>query len=92
MLTLGQISEAMEDLKDWSLESDSINKVFSFASFKESVEFVNKVSEVAEKINHHPEILISFNQVRLLLTTHDEHGLSRKDFELAKEIDRLETN
>jgi 4a-hydroxytetrahydrobiopterin dehydratase len=89
MLTLGQISGEMENLKDWSLESDSINKVFSFASFKESIEFVNKVGEVAEKLNHHPDILINFTQVRLQLTTHDEHGLSKKDFELAREIDRL---
>jgi 4a-hydroxytetrahydrobiopterin dehydratase len=89
MLTLGEISEAMEGLQDWSLESDSINKVFSFNNFRESVDFVNKVGEVAEKLNHHPDILINFNQVKLVLTTHDEHGLSRKDFELAREIDKL---
>lgn len=89
MLNLGQISSEMEGLRDWSLESDSINKVVSFASFKEAMEFVNKVGDVAEKFNHHPDILISFTQVRLQLTTHDEHGLTRKDFEVAREIDKI---
>lgn len=90
MLTLAEISEAMEDLQDWSLESNSISKIFSFENFKESLEFVNKVGEVAERLDHHPDILINFNQVRLVSTTHFENGLSRKDFELAREIDKLD--
>ncbi|MBS3077171.1 4a-hydroxytetrahydrobiopterin dehydratase [Candidatus Pacearchaeota archaeon] len=90
MLTLSEVSEAMKELKDWSLEIDSISKVLSFGNFKESLAFVNKVGEVAERLNHHPDILISFNQVRLVVTTHDEQGLTRKDFELAKEIDKIE--
>lgn len=89
MLTLGQISEEMENLKDWSLESSSINKVFSFKGFKESVDFVSKLSEVAERVGHHPEVLINFDQVQLVLTTHEEHGLTKKDFELAREIDKI---
>lgn len=89
MLNLGEISKEMEGLVDWSLESSSISKIFSFGNFKESLEFVNKVGEAAEKQNHHPEILMNFDQVRLVLTTHEEHGLTRKDFELAKEIDKL---
>ena len=89
MLTLAQISEAMEGLEDWSLDTSSISKIFSFNNFKESVGFVDKIVEVAERLEHHPEILINFNQVQLVLTTHEEHGLTRKDFELAKEIDKL---
>ncbi len=89
MLTLAQISEEMKNLKDWSLEINSIIKVFSFDNFKGSIDFVNKVGEAAEKVGHHPDILISFNQVRLVLLTHEEKGLSRKDFELAREIDKI---
>ena len=89
MLTLAQISEEMEYLRDWSLEMNSIIKVFSFENFRGSIDFVNKVGDVAEKVGHHPDILISFDQVRLVLTTHEEKGLSRKDFELAREIDKI---
>jgi len=89
MLNLGEISDAMEDLDQWSLEVNSIVKIFPFTNFKESLEFVNKVGEIAEKQEHHPDILINFNQVKLSLTTHSENGLSRKDFLLAKEIDKM---
>ncbi len=90
MLNLGQISKEMGDLKEWSLETDSISKVFSFGNFNESVDFVNKVKECAEKVGHNTSVFISFDQVRLAITTHEEHGLTRKDFELAREIDKIE--
>ncbi|MFH1290752.1 MAG: 4a-hydroxytetrahydrobiopterin dehydratase [Nanoarchaeota archaeon] len=90
MLTLGEINEAMSDLDDWSLETSSIVKTFSFSNFKEALEFVNKVGEVAEKIEHHPDVMINFNQVRLSLMTHSENSLTRKDFKLAKEVDKIE--
>lgn len=89
MLTLGEISSAMSDLNDWSLEADAIVKTFSFGNFKEALEFVNKIGEKAEALEHHPDIMLNYNQVKLSLTTHLEHGLTRKDFELAKEIDKL---
>ena len=90
MLTLKEIQDLMVELKDWSLEPDSITKDFSFNNFKESLDFVNKVGEIAEKLGHHPDIMINYNLVRLSLTTHSEKGLTRKDFDLAKEIDKLQ--
>ncbi|RMD67970.1 4a-hydroxytetrahydrobiopterin dehydratase [Candidatus Pacearchaeota archaeon] len=90
MLSLKEISDEMESLDNWSLESGTaISKVFEFSNFKEAIEFVNKVAEVAEAHSHHPDIVITFNRVRLALTTHDEHGLTKKDFEVAREIDRI---
>ena len=89
MLNLKEIQDNMEELKDWSLESDSITKEFSFQNFKESLNFLNHVGELTEKNNHHPDIMITYNRVRLSLTTHSEHGLTKKDFDLAKEIDQI---
>ncbi|MFH1802959.1 MAG: 4a-hydroxytetrahydrobiopterin dehydratase [archaeon] len=89
MLTLAEINEAMEDLDDWSLEGEALSKVFSFGNFRESAEFVSKISEPADKLNHHPDVMINYNQVRLKLTTHTENALTKKDFELAREIDKL---
>ena len=51
--------------------------------------FVNKVAEQAEKANHHPDIDIRYNRVRLGLVTHDAGGLTAKDFDLAAQIDKL---
>ncbi len=89
MLPLGIINERMAQIKDWALEGNSITKDFSFGNFQEAMEFVEKIAEVAEKMNHHPDILISYNKVRLSLTTHFEHGLTSKDFDVAEEIDKI---
>jgi 4a-hydroxytetrahydrobiopterin dehydratase len=80
----------MSKLKEWSLEGNSITKNFSFATFKEAIDFVNNVAEIANGLDHHPDILISFNTVRLSSTTHEEKGLSEKDIELAEKIDTIE--
>ena len=91
MLPLGEISKKLELLNGWSLEIDSIVKDFEFSDFKSALEFVNSVGEIAERENHHPDILINFNKVRLSLTTNLEHGLTSRDFEVAGEIDKIKT-
>jgi len=89
MLPLGLISEYLSKINNWALEESSIVKDFTFGNFKQALEFVNKVGEVAEKHNHHPGIVINYNLVRLSLTTHLEHGLTSKDFEVAVDIDKI---
>jgi 4a-hydroxytetrahydrobiopterin dehydratase len=51
--------------------------------------FVNRVARLAEAASHHPDITINYNRVRLALTTHDEGGLTEKDFKLAARINKL---
>ncbi len=53
------------------------------------MQFVRAVARRAEQAAHHPDILIRWNKVRLTLTTHDAGGLTRKDFALARKLDRL---
>ena len=90
MLTLQEINAEMSALNGWSLEANSITKDFSFVDFKEALGFVNKVGETSEKLNHHPDIMMSYNKVRLALTTHSLSGLSKLDFQLAREIDKID--
>ena len=61
---------------------------YRFADFREALAFVNRVGELAERAGHHPDIDIRYNTVTLALTTHDAGGLTAKDFELARAIDR----
>ena len=89
MLPLNTIKERMEKLDNWGLEADRIVKDLSFESFERVKDFINKLFEVAEKHKHHPDIMISFTTVRISLTTHEEKGLTLKDFEVAEEIDRI---
>ena len=89
MFSLSEINHEMSQLKNWVLEGSAITKVESFTNFKEAIDYVNKVGEIAEKHNHHPDIIINYNQVRLSLSTHSVGGLTKKDFEVAREIDAI---
>lgn len=78
-------------VRGWSTDDYlKIIKHFKFKDFKEALSFVNKVGEIAEAENHHPNIyLYGWNKVRITLTTHAIGGLSINDFILASKIDRL---
>ena len=88
-MNLQEIAERMEKLDNWSLEGNTIVKGFSFDNFMEALDFVNKVGKVAEEKGHHPNILIDYSLVRLVLTTHSVRELTEKDFEVAEEIDKI---
>ena len=62
---------------------------FTFASFKDSMSFANRVAEAAEEIDHHPDISIGYTRVTMSITTHSAKGLTRRDFRLAHRIDAL---
>lgn len=91
-LPISKINEHLEALSDWDLEDNgkSIVKNFEFDNFMIAVDFVNKISEVAEEEGHHPDIRIyDYNKVEIKLTTHSALGLTEKDFKVASEIDNL---
>ena len=73
-------------LRNWRLGGKSIARVFRFDDFPAAIRFVNRVAKVAEAANHHPDITINYNKVKLRLTTHDEGGLTERDFQLARKI------
>lgn len=77
-------------MKDWKETQQEITKTFSLKDFVEAVDFVNKVKDVAEEHQHHPDIYIhSYNKVRITLTTHSEGRVTEKDYKVAEEIDKL---
>ena len=88
-MNLEEITSLIGELSGWGLNGNMITKTFDFKSFPEAIDFVNKIAEIAEKHNHHPDITIRHTVVHLALTTHSAGGLTEKDFEVAKEIDLL---
>lgn len=70
-------------------ERDAIRKVWKFRSFSEAWGFMSRAALIAEKLNHHPEWTNVYNVVDVTLTTHDCHGLSNLDLELARKMDKL---
>jgi len=83
--------EFMRETPNWNIAEDSksIARDFVFKDFKEAMRFVNKVAELAEREGHHPDISVSWNKVRLVLSTHAIGGLSENDFILAARIDLI---
>ncbi len=88
-LTYEQILDKLGETVGWERRGDGISRVFKFKDFKEAVAFVDKAAEVAEAMDHHPDILISYNTVQLSVFTHSEGGLTEKDFDLAKKVNQI---
>lgn len=89
-LSSGEANQYYTELKkDWQLKDQELSRQFSFKDFKESMDFVNKVAEIAEAEGHHPDMYIFYDKVRLELTTHAIGGLSVNDFIIAAKVDQL---
>ncbi len=86
-LTSAQIQAGLEKLDEWSELNDAIQRTYLFKDFPAAIAFVNKVADLAEGMNHHPDILIRYNKVTLTLSTHDAGGITDKDFTLAAKAD-----
>jgi len=87
-----EVAEYMKEIEGWVTDNKKINKTFKFADFKEAMNFVNKVADLAEAEGHHPDINISYNKVDITLWTHAIGGLSTNDFIVAAKSDELLTN
>lgn len=88
-LTAAQITVHLQDVPSWSKHEKTILRTFQFDGFLEAIDFVSRLASKAQEANHHPDIDIRFDKVTLKLTTHDEGGLTEKDFALARECDEF---
>jgi 4a-hydroxytetrahydrobiopterin dehydratase len=85
------VDERLQSVAEWHRGAEqSIERELKFDDFAAAVAFVDRVAELAEEANHHPDILIhGWNKVRLTLSTHSEGGLTDADFKLAERIEGL---
>jgi 4a-hydroxytetrahydrobiopterin dehydratase len=81
----------LEEVPGWRLSDNSIERTLTFEGFPAAVEFVVRLARDAEEMNHHPDIDIRWNKVKLVLSTHSAGGLTDLDFLLARKIDKLNT-
>lgn len=84
-----ELSKALADLSGWTGDTAGIERWYSWPSFNAAIAFVNKVATVAETANHHPDVDVRFNRVRVFLSTHDAGGVTTRDVELAYAIERV---
>jgi 4a-hydroxytetrahydrobiopterin dehydratase len=89
ILTPEQIQTKLNSMRGWGYIDGQLQRTYTFQDFRTAMELVNKVAVVAEQQNHHPDISIRYNKVTFAVSTHDEDGVTDKDFALIKEIDNL---
>jgi len=82
-LTAEEAATRLKALPQWQMEGGELTRTFVFKDFSAALAFTNRVGALAEAANHHPDIDIRYNRVRLALVTHDAGGLTELDFRLA---------
>ena len=88
VLSTEQIQTFLEQQPSWSLSGGMLVREWTFKDFTEAMAFVNRAASLAEAADHHPDIDIRYNRVRLGLTTHDAGGVSRRDLSLAEALEK----
>jgi 4a-hydroxytetrahydrobiopterin dehydratase len=89
VMTEEEVRKRLAELQDWRLSKNSIVRTFEFRTFSEGTRFLNKVAEIAEEQDHHPDIDMRYTRIRFSLKTHSAGGITRRDFRLAKSVDGL---
>lgn len=84
-----EVQQSLQQLPGWKKNHNAIERVFHFDSFVQAMEFVNQIAEAAEAVNHHPDILISYNKVTLTLLSHDSGGVTQRDIKMAARINDM---
>jgi len=83
------LAERLAALPGWQLEGKELVRTFFFSSYREAVGFAVQVALVAERLDHHPDLLLSYKKVTVRCTTHSVSGLTEKDLHLAAQISAL---
>ena len=84
-----EVEKNIARLTGWSRSENWIEKKYIFKNFLRAMSFVNAVAYVAESINHHPDIIVHYNEVTLRNWTYVSNGITERDFKLAEKIDAM---
>ena len=87
-----EIISAIESLAPWRLAGEELVAEYAFADFARAMQFVNAVAAIAEELDHHPDIDIRYNKVRLAVLSHDVGRITRRDLRLAERVQALPAN
>jgi len=83
-----EIKRALGALPGWVRKGNAVAKTYSFARFADGIQFVARVAELADSMNHHPDIDIRYTNVTFSLSSHDAGGITRRDLDLAEAIEK----
>ncbi len=90
-LTIGEVSKSLKKIPEWTINTKQteISRTFLFHNFLNGLAFIAKITVHAEILNHHPDVELSYEKVKVRLQTHEVKGVSNLDIELAKRIDNI---
>ena len=89
ILSDDELAAALEALPGWELNDTEISREYRLDSFAGAIAFVVRLSYAAEAVDHHPDLDIRYSRVRVTLSTHSEGGVTDKDLDLARAIERF---
>ena len=89
LIATAELKTYLKKVPEWESDKKKIERTFEFDDFTGAIDFVNAVAEISEEQEHHPDIDIRYNHVKVSIYTHNKGGLTELDFQLAERIDTL---
>ena len=87
-LSPDQITDQLKTLPGWEFKNNGISKLYRFKEFLQGIHFIDRIAELAESADHHPDIFVNYTRVTFTCSTHSEGGVTDKDFRLANQIEK----
>ena len=88
-LSDSEVRSALTSLPGWKQNGKQIERQFEFPDFAGAMKFVNRIADAAEAAQHHPDITINYNKVKLALISHDSGGVTQRDVKMAQKINQV---
>jgi 4a-hydroxytetrahydrobiopterin dehydratase len=87
-LSVTEIQEKLSALNEWEFKDNTIRKTFTFETYMESIAFINRLAEIAEEANHHPDMVVGWCRIDVAFTSHDQGGVTLACIEMAKKANK----
>lgn len=87
LLDESEVQDFLDHNVEWRIEDGALLRTIKFNTYLEGIDFVNRIAELAEEANHHPDLLVGWRKVEVSLSTHDSGGITQLDLDLAGKID-----
>ena len=87
-LSVTEIQEKLSALNEWEFKDNTIRKTFIFETYMESIGFINRLAEIAEEANHHPDMVVGWCRIDVAFTSHDQGGVTLACIEMAKKANK----
>jgi 4a-hydroxytetrahydrobiopterin dehydratase len=88
-LSTSEIQSAISNLEGWELKENAIRKTFTFDAYIDSIAFINRLAELAEEANHHPDMIVGWCKIEIAFTSHDQGGVTTACIDMAKKTESV---